>query len=610
MPGSRGDDGIEISSREVFGTYSNTLAGGRECAHLREFLGGPVLWVRDWSEAMRLGVSTLVHWRPAQSEELSAGPESGSVAHLYLSDGCVRSIGFPSVDPFTLSVRVADRPEDSIEHRLENSFFVPSVSDIDVAADFLNMVQSFHFSKFNAFSMPRPGWASPARGRDRILVALDRHSSREDEADLRLISAARDEFPNGQLLVRPHPEDDGPSKELHSQSVHEFGAEWLDPKWNPVGVLKEVDCVFVGASLLGLEAMLLGRTVYCCQPSFYSGWGHSVDRHHSSKRSIGRSLLEIAFAAYIDRVRYVDLTSLCPASPIDALWSLAKIRYGDQHSVLLSKENPGRERNLLALRGMGGEVPFSAEEIETDLAEDPSVLIDPCFLKLVKGHSVALVGPAGSLSGSGMGAEIDSHDIVVRMNASAREQPISADLARDIGSKLNVLYLGTSSVQDQTIVEAADSLTDLSEIVIVDVFPDGSATSIPSDVAFGHICSGDTWNRARIRIARNLARRLTRWLGGYIPRTGIAAVLDLLVHQPSRLLVTGFTFYRGGGHMARATVGDLTTTTDHDGRIEQHNSERELRVFSALQRRWPEVLVFDEVLGELLECSRRQGDVK
>ena len=56
---------------------------------------------------------------------------------------------------------------------------------------------------------------------------------------------------------------------------------------------------------------------------------------------------------------------------------------------------------------------------------------------LIHGKSVALVGPAAYMVGSGYGDEIDSHDTVVRLN---RGIECVSDLSNDVGSITDILY--------------------------------------------------------------------------------------------------------------------------------------------------------------------------
>src|SRR6266568_2263825 len=62
------------------------------------------------------------------------------------------------------------------------------------------------------------------------------------------------------------------------------------------------------------------------------------------------------------------------------------------------------------------------------------------YEKLLKNKTVAVVGPARTLIGTGQGRFIDSHDIVVRFNDAFQQLPVSSSLSVDIGTKADILY--------------------------------------------------------------------------------------------------------------------------------------------------------------------------
>ena len=59
------------------------------------------------------------------------------------------------------------------------------------------------------------------------------------------------------------------------------------------------------------------------------------------------------------------------------------------------------------------------------------------FSSLIKGKTVALVGPAEYLMGSNYGKEIDKHDVVVRVN---RGIELIEVYENDVGKKSDILY--------------------------------------------------------------------------------------------------------------------------------------------------------------------------
>jgi GT2 family glycosyltransferase len=64
-----------------------------------------------------------------------------------------------------------------------------------------------------------------------------------------------------------------------------------------------------------------------------------------------------------------------------------------------------------------------------------------------KGNTVAIVGNAAYLYGSRLGAEIDNHDLVVRLNFNAL---LTGKLAADIGRKTNIVYLASTVFKERT----------------------------------------------------------------------------------------------------------------------------------------------------------------
>ncbi len=62
---------------------------------------------------------------------------------------------------------------------------------------------------------------------------------------------------------------------------------------------------------------------------------------------------------------------------------------------------------------------------------------DTDYFQFIKDKRVILVGPAGYMVGSGMGKEIDSYDVIIRMNLSC---PVAEELKPDIGSRTDALY--------------------------------------------------------------------------------------------------------------------------------------------------------------------------
>lgn len=130
------------------------------------------------------------------------------------------------------------------------------------------------------------------------------------------------------------------------------------------------------------------------------------------------------------------------------------------------------------------------------------------MLKGVKGKTVAIVGRAASLNGSGNGAAIDLCDVVVRVNWAL---PLVGD-ATDIGSRTDVLYHCKGCNKQHAL--ARDS---------------GVATQ-----------SVDT--KLRKALAKRSRMAHYRWR----PTTGVVAIYDALMGGAVKVCAFGMDIYRTG----------------------------------------------------------------
>lgn len=123
----------------------------------------------------------------------------------------------------------------------------------------------------------------------------------------KMLQAALDENPDADIIVKTHPDvlaghrkgylstiPDDPRIQLLSDDVH------------PWSVLDGVSTVYTVSSLLGFEALLVGKNVHCFGMPFYAGWGLTTDELTCDRRTRKCSLDEVFAAAYLKYARYVD----------------------------------------------------------------------------------------------------------------------------------------------------------------------------------------------------------------------------------------------------------------------------------------------------------------
>jgi capsular polysaccharide export protein len=127
-----------------------------------------------------------------------------------------------------------------------------------------------------------------------------------------MLQAAIDENPGALILVKTHPEvSDGSKRGYLSQvqaSVLPQGGQirMLRQLANPIGLLQQVNKVYVATSGMGFEALLCGKPLRCFGLPWYAGWGVTEDEQHCPRRLRTRSIPELFAAAYLRYTRYLN----------------------------------------------------------------------------------------------------------------------------------------------------------------------------------------------------------------------------------------------------------------------------------------------------------------
>ena len=247
---------------------------------------------------------------------------------------------------------------------------------------------------------------------------------------------------------------------------------------------------------------------------------------------------------------------------------------------------------------------------------------DPDYARLVEGRSVAVVGPAKTLLGSGRGREIDAFDLVVRLNTAIEYMPFADALARDIGARTDILYCNVEVLSDRIAKEqglARERFVRACEEVGLKYFV-GTNNDYTHGATDGRQRKGEAQLvefrqfldacgvRAQCRMLFSTPAVLRSWLRGHIGRTGFIAIVDLLRYRVRRLHVTGMTFYHKGGHMfLENCVGELDPLRNHRGILPQHmlghNSYIELQIMKTLADCFGDKLQLDEHLQKLIEAG-------
>ena len=200
----------------------------------------------------------------------------------------------------------------------------------------------------------------------------------------------------------------------------------------------------------------------------------------------------------------------------------------------------------------------------------------------LRGRRVALVGSAPSVLENERGF-IDGHEVVVRVN--------NYKLSDAAGRRTDVFY----SFFGGSIRKTSEELQQDGVYLCMCKCPDDKPIASPwhermgkqAGIDFRYIYRArrDFWFCDTYVPSSDRFRAGFELLGGHVPSTGFAALLDVLACEPRELYLTGFDFFSSGMH----NVDEAWKAGDPADPI-GHASERELRWVAANASRHPLVL--------------------
>lgn len=264
-------------------------------------------------------VEIFVGWgrRPTALKSRAYAKRLG-VPFVALEDGFLRSFGTGNNLP-PLAVVVDEQgiyydatvPSD-LECLLESGADLLEGAD-DPPKRAMRLIRNYSLSKYN-HAPPCAPLASSGGYSKRVLV-IDQTAGDmsvtlggADEATFRqMLEAARRENPEAQIFVKTHPEVTQGRKSGYLTAVQDDARTVvLRGAMNPIGLLEQMDRVYVVTSQMGFEALLLGKPVSVFGMPWYAGWGVTDDRQVSPRRTRKRTVEELFAAAYLHYTRYLD----------------------------------------------------------------------------------------------------------------------------------------------------------------------------------------------------------------------------------------------------------------------------------------------------------------
>lgn len=181
----------------------------------------------------------------------------------------------------------------------------------------------------------------------------------------------------------------------------------------------------------------------------------------------------------------------------------------------------------------------------------------------ISGKSVALVGPSPHLEGKALGAFIDSHDVVVRVNDVS-----SIENAIDYGLRTDVLFCAEGSWQEiQALLNFG--LEDPTLVVLPRV--NEASTKLVASKPFASKVGVSLLNFD----VSKLSSTNVGWPG--LPSTGFLCLVSLFESPYRNLFVSGFSFYTGFRAYNKKKSARLKTLGQKRYTVSGHTIEDEVR---------------------------------
>jgi len=230
------------------------------------------------------------------------------------------------------------------------------------------------------------------------------------------------------------------------------------------------------------------------------------------------------------------------------------------------------------------------------------------YEQYIKGKTIALVGPAKYMEGSGHGKEIDSHDIVVRIN---RGLETASKIPQDVGKRTDILW---SCLIEKSANAGKIDLEFLkkSGVKFICCPPASSFEGISTETRFHdlvdkekmmeigktipvRICDADFHTKLAIEIRSR-------------PNTGFLSIYDFLRFDIGRLSVYGFSFYLDGfiSGVKEGIIEEQNITEDqYREKCFSSNRHNQKRMWGYAKRtlRQNDVVSADKVLSKILDMD-------
>lgn len=314
--------------------------------HLSSFLGQEVARLRLSVPLHSAQVDAIAGWgRRPTTAHARAYAARRQLPFLALEDGFLRSVGLGVDGAAPLSLVVDDLGiyYDATEPSRLEALIAGLAPDAQMQAQArraLGLIRRHRLSKYN-HAPERTLLPLAAPFTSRVLVidqTVGDVSVRLGGADHArfgaMLGAALIENPQAEIWIKTHPDVLSGKKSGYLPAAGlarhpDARLRVLADDVSPLGLLEQVDKVYVVTSQMGFEALMLEKTVVCFGQPWYAGWGLTDDRHPGmaslrARRPVRRSLEQLFEAAYLHYARYVEPASGAPGTIFDVIDWLAR----------------------------------------------------------------------------------------------------------------------------------------------------------------------------------------------------------------------------------------------------------------------------------------------
>jgi len=239
--------------------------------------------------------------------------------YLLLEDGFIRSIGLGVENAPRFSLVFDDigiyydaTAPSRLENILNSYDFKSNKELIETSKRAIAKIIEYKISKYNNFKRYNLSFLNTPQKKVLIVAqTLNDSSLKYGLADRfftkEIIEEVIRDNPDYKIYLKIHPDVLAGKKESDIR-LDEIpnSISIISESINPIELLEHFDRVYTKTSGMGMEALILGKEVYCYGVPFYAGWGLTYDKIRVDRRKRRISIYELFAGAYILYTNYYN----------------------------------------------------------------------------------------------------------------------------------------------------------------------------------------------------------------------------------------------------------------------------------------------------------------